>query len=413
MTALTTLKTTSITLYKSHKNSVGYWKIYAEYHTDNSGRVEEEELDHAIDFSTSFGPLDAAPLGARIVIEHAKKEGDSPNQQIIEIKGKNIGRANETTPFKQAQLEMQSRINKQLDRGYTYNLPELGAKVVNALGKAQPMLATPLAKVKDHEIDWNHAYIQPKLDGHRGLFAKGLYSRGGKEINLPHIENAILELEFDELPLDGEIYCHGLSLQEIGSLIKRPRPESLQLAYYVYDLVLDVPYAERLRILTERLDKIISDAGVNCPLCLVHTEKVTSLEQAWAKHRYWVEQGFEGAILRHGVTGYEAGRRTKKLIKLKEYMGESGDDTEAEIVGVKQGTPYIRPNARYECAVFECKTPEGAIFECTAPGKMQDKHRYWVDRENYIGKQLTYKYFNLSAAGVPQQPVAIRIREDV
>lgn len=394
-TPIASSKTTKITLYKAHKASVGYWSIHAEI---------------------------AVGTGAIIVIHHAKSSTAKPVEQIIPVKGKNIGRSNETTPFQQAQLEVQSRINKQLDKGYTYEVPELGAVVTNTLGTLRPMKATALQDMKEDIIDWSCAYVQPKLDGHHGMYKKDnshaakaiikdgvLYSSTGKRINLPHIYEAIEALGLSDLPLDGELYQHGKTLQEIGSLIKRPREESKQLSFYVYDLVMPTSFEERfLGILASRLS---ATEGV---IRLVKTEKVTCMAEAKALQAYWVENHYEGAILRHGKNGYEDGIRSTQAVKLKDYQ-----DAEFEIIGAKKGKPYIRTDEetgetqQYERCVYICQTENGEVFDALAPGSMYEKHQAWVDREEAIGELLTVKFFCYSKDNIPQQPVALRIREDI
>jgi DNA ligase-1 len=374
-------QTTKITLYKAHSMSVGYWNIFARSSDADS---------------------------AEIVITHAKSDTAKAVEQIVPVVGKNIGRSNETTPFEQAQFEVTSRINKQLDKGYTYEVPFIGQTVTNTLGKKKPMLATPINKVKEEIIDWSNAWVQPKLDGHRAMFDEFLYSRQGKEIKLPHITDEILDNWVDVAHLDGELYCHGKTLQEIGSLIKKPREESHAIAYHVYDLVLDVPYEERFARLRKLLG-VTEDMGLK-HIKLVETHRVYSMGEAMQYHEKWVAEGYEGGILRHGTDGYEDDKRSKQLLKIKGYIGEEGD-TEATIIGFKRGTPYIRPEKTYECCIFICETPEGVQFDCTAPGTMQDKHEAWVNQGSLCGKQLTYKYFCLSKDGIPQQPVALGIRD--
>ena len=171
-------------LYKAHKTSVGYWEITA---------------------------YQGGETGAYLLIRHAKSDDATPVEQTVQVKPKNVGRANETTPMQQANLEMNSRINKQLDKGYVFNRPELGSVVKNTLGLEKPMLATPIQKVKPETIDWENAWLQPKLDGNRALFKNGvLYSRQGKEINLPHITEALSSIGTD-VHFDGELsvsYTH-------------------------------------------------------------------------------------------------------------------------------------------------------------------------------------------------------------
>lgn len=194
-------------LYKNHGKDIGIWSARA----FNDGEVR---------------------------IEHSKTLLGKRTEKIYHAEPKNVGKANETTAGEQAVLEVQSRERKQLDKGYVRTLDEAQQPVTNAMGLEPPMLATPLEKVKPGSIDWDSAFVQPKLDGHRALYKDGvLYSRQGKELNLPHIVEAIESTGLKHLHLDGEIYLHGLPLQEISKLIKKERPETKDLQYHIYDWV--------------------------------------------------------------------------------------------------------------------------------------------------------------------------------
>ncbi len=373
------------TLYKAHANSVGYWIIHAEW---------PEGGDEAY-----------------LVISHAKTLDGKATGSRVPVKGKNIGRANETTPYEQAELEMASRIRKQIDKGYTAEMPEAGAKATNSLGLAKPMLATVWSKVKPESIDWANCFGQYKLDGHRAMYKDGvLYSRQGKEINLPHIKDQLEALENKlgySLHLDGELYCHGVPLQQIGSLVKRPREESTQLVYHVYDCVKDMAYEHRLEMLKDYLSSEDIDGSF---IRLLNTVKITSVAEAQQLQAQAIEAGYEGAILRHGTAGYEDDKRSRNLLKLKDYQ-----DAEFTIVGVTKGSPrYLAAEDRWlEVAIWQMVTQDGKPFEATAPGDMYEKDRWWREGPNVVGKNATVKFFTLSDDGIPLQPVALRLREDI
>eukprot|EP01008_Symbiontida_sp_HLA12_P000203 NODE_11_length_2584_cov_2.919951_g10_i0.p1 GENE.NODE_11_length_2584_cov_2.919951_g10_i0~~NODE_11_length_2584_cov_2.919951_g10_i0.p1 ORF type:complete len:390 (+),score=76.11 NODE_11_length_2584_cov_2.919951_g10_i0:245-1414(+) len=373
------------TLYKSHANSVGYWTIHAEW---------PEGGDEAY-----------------LVISHAKTLDGKATGSRVPVKGKNIGRANETTPYEQAELEMASRIRKQVDKGYTAEMPEAGAQATNALGLAKPMLATVWSKVKPESIDWDNCFGQYKLDGHRAMYEdEVLYSRQGKEIKLPHIKEplaALKEYWGYTLPLDGELYCHGIPLQQIGSLVKRPREESTQLVYHVYDCVVDAPYERRLNYLQEYLSPVGIDGS---SIRLLNTVRISSVAEAQQLQAEAIADGYEGAILRHGTYGYEDDKRSRNLLKLKDYQ-----DAEFKIIGVTKATPrYLEAEDRWlEVAVWQLITEDGGEFEATAPGSMFEKDRWWREGPNVIGKKATIKFFGWSDIGIPLQPIALRLREDI
>lgn len=362
------------TLYKNNATGTGWWKVSLP---------------------------DCDPPG--FLIEYAKSDTAKSVSKFHPTVAKNINRSNQTTSWEQAVLEAESKWRKQLDRGYSVERPVKGERPTNTLGLLKPMLATPFEKIKPETIDWDNAYVQPKLDGHRAMFKDGtLYSRQGKEINLPHIVEAIVSAGLDHLHLDGEIYWHGKTLQEIGSLIKRPREESRSLKYWLYDVVSDEPYSVRAKVL-----EVAYTPAVDTALEFTPTYRVGNQERLKELHTEFKELGYEGTILRHGTTGYEDDKRSRNLIKVKDY-----DEAEFKIVSGKLGVPYQSEGVEYQCCVYVCEC-EGGTFDVTAPGTMQEKDAAWRNLDDAIGQMLTVKFWNLSKDRIPQQPVALRIREDV
>lgn len=349
-----------ITLYKKLSNSIGFWQIAV---TDN----------------------------AELYITHAKKVGGEVTSRITPVKPKNVGRANETTALEQAHLEMVSRAKKQRDKGYVDSVAEAEEFVSVA-----PVLATVLEKVKLSEEDFYHAYLQPKLNGHRCLYREGqLWSRGGKLIELPHILEAIHAQGLSESELDGELYIHGMPLQEIGSLIKRPREESEQVEYHIYDRPAPTAFTPRYRTMK----------SVNYPLSLVPTCKVNTMEQAQDLAGAFVKAGYEGAMLRIGTQGYEYGKRSRNLLKLKVYQ-----DVEALVVGHEPA----KPNGKLASVCWICQNPFGeGTFKVLAQGTWEEVDHQAVNADHYVGRTLTVKYFELSTARMPQQPIALQWKEEL
>lgn len=325
--------------------------------------------------------------------------------------GKNIGRANETTPLEQALIEAASKHRKQLDKGYVVEMPKEGDQVTNSLGFKKPMLATAIEKVKKWDFP---VYASPKLDGHRMLATVQngqvvLYSRQGKILDVEHIRSELQELLdqkiWDGTTVDGEVYVHGETLQRISSLVKKPTTESKALKYYIYDMILDVPYEERKQKIYSTF--LLHDVAIShIKVTAQHTTENDG--QLALIHSTWLAEGYEGTIVRHGDTGYEDGKRSRSLMKKKDFQ-----DAEFKIISVEQGKPVIKSNCTYQVAIYGCNTKEGKYFTATAPGTMREKHDAWSFRADAIGKLLTVKFFNYTKDGIPFLPVALRIREDV
>ncbi|WP_289101017.1 hypothetical protein [uncultured Marinobacter sp.] len=363
-----------ITLYQNHGSAIGYWEAW----------VEPDGL---------------------VMIQYARSLDGKPVLKQYQAYAKNVGKANATTPYEQGVLEIQSKARRKMDKGYVQTLEEAKAPSTNAMGLLKPMLATPFDKVKPEKIEWDRAYAQPKLDGHRALYKDGvLYSRQGKTLKLPHIQDAINRAGIGHMHLDGELYIHGKSLQEISSLVKKYQPESYKVEYHIYDTIDDKPFSHRFNL----LKAYEYDWLASLPLKLVETCPISDVEGLMTLHSQFRAEGYEGTMLRHSDEGYQHGKRARTLLKLKEFH-----DAEFTVVDYEQGKPYITDEGVFNVPVWICDAGNGKTFNVTAPGNMHEKDAQWRGVNSYIGKPLTVKYHYLSKDGIPQLPVALRFREDV
>lgn len=352
-----------------------------------------------------------APPAILVVVSQTKLDGKPVVRRDVITEGKNIGKSNETTPYEQAVSEAESRYRKKIDQGYKTEIPTDTSRANdNAMGLPKPMLAYPIDKVKMVEFP---AHFQPKLDGHRALVTKRngemvMYSRQGKPITtMSHILDYLEDKVEEGVFLDGELYLHGEALQNIGSLVKKARPESVNIVYHVYDTIMDVSYTQRLenlRIIVGEPD----DYNGEEPVRMVPTTLVENMETAQYLSTAAISQGYEGGILRTPDTGYRAGFRSRQLLKIKKF-----DDSEHTIVDVVEGKDRIVNDVELKVACFTCETPEGKRFEVTAMGDMWEKDRTWHDRKNFIGKVLTVKHSGYTKDNIPWHPVAARLREDI
>jgi len=322
-------------------------------------------------------------------------------EQRKTIKGKNIGKANETSDDKQCELECRSKWQKKVDEQYVVDrnkIKESGDQKV-----LLPMLALRYQD-RSHDIKFP-CYVQPKLNGVRCLYQNGKFmSRKGKEYTvLDHLVPELNVLNID-IP-DGEIYVHGMTLQEIIRRVKKERgPKTEELQYWIYDQVNDKVFAQRITELHIRFGVLERSILVGqSRLKQVQTELVKSDEEIKKWHDKFVQDGYEGVIIRNTEGLYKVKHRSKDLQKYKEFI-----DKEFEIIGGHEGTG---PDAG--TVVFEVKTKEGQVFSVRPRGTREIRTEWYNDIKKLINKKLTVRYQNLSEDGIPIFPVGIEINATV
>lgn len=342
--------------------------------------------------------------GNVITISYGQKEGKK-TVTTEAIKGKNIGRANETTPEEQAIKEASAHWLNKKERKYREVLEDAKENELNTL----PMLAKEFT-AREKKIVYP-VYVQPKLNGVRALARwvgnkVVLTSRQGKVWeHVPHINEALENILPNNDVFDGELYVHGLNLQEITRLVKKQRPESKSVEFNVYDCPVifsktSVNYKGRL----EYLEEIFKDGfhPHDNKVKLVHTDEVHSKQSMLELYSYHIAFGYEGVMIRIPDSLYEFAHRSNGLLKYKEFK-----DAEYKIVGYKSG------NGSYEnCIVFRCVTPENKEFDVNMKATIAEKEEMLKEAESYIGKFITVKYFDLTEDKIPQFPVGLAIRSE-
>ena len=201
-------------------------------------------------------------------------------------------------------------------------------------------------------------------------------------------------LEIDDLrnvTLDGELYNHGMPLQTITSLVKRRQAETAGIKYYIYDVMMDATYKERLNFLTS----IAWPKGV----VVADTWVVNNDDEMQNKFSESRAYGYEGGILRVGSKGYQDGKRSNSLLKVKKRF-----DTECKVIDIK---PSVDGWARLMC-LFNGKT-----FWVSAPGTMVEKRRVMERASDYLGAYVKIEYADTTRDGVPFHPVATHWVDDI
>ena len=336
---------------------------------------------------------------ATIIIESGYVGGKIQSKPKIVAKGKNIGKANETTPFEQAISQIQSQWTAKRFENYE--------PVMMDPSNYTPRLMLPqLAKGVGKGKIVYPAYIQPKLNGVCDLAeltrtdcpdAILHHSRGGHLFEtLAHLDKWVDKLNAPA-PVHGELYVHGWSLQRIGSYTKKIKPDQHLLEYWLYDIAwLETAFAIRIGWLKETL-RTIHKNFPDCPIKFTPTEIVNNYDEAKVFHDKCVQNGFEGAMLKNAAGLYMFQYNSNDLEKVKDYQ-----DSEFEIIGGKEGT-----GTDAGCIVYRCITESGGEFDARPRGTVEDRKEMFINLPNDIGKMLTVRYAELSDDGIPLQPVGI------
>lgn len=331
--------------------------------------------------------------GANIIVRHGKF-GGKMQEKVTVAKGKNIGRANETTPEQQAISEAESKYNKQLDKCYRPSVEEAAE-----VGGALPMLA-------HNYLDSGHRIIypcdvSPKLDGVRciaevdGDVVK-MTSRGGKSYDCPdQIRRELVQVSkrSGQTLFDGEIYKHGYQLQDIVSAIKKPNTNTRHLQYWIFDIpVEDTPWTERKAVLDEV--NTYAREFVKVVRCITVTNEPSAKVFL---DRYRAE-GYEGLMLRNLRGVYTFNHRSEHLQKWKVMQDAEGKVIDVEKDKNGEGVLHVLMRG-YKDRVFKCK--------------MRGTHeeRLYDAQKKLVGQWITYYYQQLTNDGLPQFPVGAIVRD--
>lgn len=299
---------------------------------------------------------------------------------------KNTGKANETSPEAQAELQAEALIEKKLREGYFKTSEEALTNLI-----ILPQLAKDFFKESKKVVF--PCYGQPKLDGMRGLGKeKLLKSRKNLPIEtLDHIKGALDGIsEF----IDGELYAHGKTFQENMKLIKKYRPGATEkVVYHVYDMISDRPFFERYR---EAARLIQGRPNIE----LVPTVVLNNLTMLKAYHEQCVSEGYEGCMVRWGSAGYKVNGRSSNLLKYKLFF-----DVALPIVDITpndadptHGTVWVEYKGM--------RTKTGARLS------HKERQDLLTNRDKYIGQIAEIRYFEETDAGLLRFPVFVGFRLD-
>jgi hypothetical protein len=346
--------------------------------------------------------------------------------------------------WEQVMLEAKHLVKEKLDKGYReiekdpqeYSESELfeilGEVVTGQNGVPKPMLAKQVDKVTNTKIFDKEWYASRKIDGLRCLIYMGddgnlhTASRGAMNYDaamsdiLEHPDLIQLFKENPGLIMDGECYHHGYTLQQLNSVARTQKTviDYSILQFYWYDIVdTNSTFEERWAFMQDLVDALnkTSQFIVFDPerefkdgelrIQLVPQIVISGYDNMLDLHNKYVEEGWEGLVIRDPDKVYRPNGRTNDMIKIKCYKSE-----EFLITGYELG---LRGN---EDMVFLLITKEGKPFKAKPHGDRIQKDWYVENfDEECLNHYATVKYFYMSDDNIPLQPSVsnIRIEEDM
>ncbi len=277
--------------------------------------------------------------------------------------------------------------------------------------RKKPMLAYP---VSDKPIDYTKpVFMQPKLDGVRCLIQYDnsvvkAYSRTGKEWkNIDHILQSLKPF-FQTNPnviLDGELYNHALrdDFEKIISCVRKQKPTAIDRAesrrlvqFHCYDIVDEtMTFDERYKFVEFNL-KDPSIYGVRT----VQTHEVHAEKYAYQLHDTFLNNGFEGSILRLNDV-YQC-KRSHSLRKFKDFH-----DAEAIL------TSWVEGKGKRVGTIgkFMAVDADGNEFGMPVMDNFKKLQTMFDEMKTWVGREATFTYFERTKAGSYRHPLFKAIRD--
>lgn len=359
------------------------------YASDKKGRIKQWQV--------------WTPHGGTVEVEYGLKDGKK-TVEVYQAKPKNIGKSNETTETQQAILEAKSKWNKQIKKGYVEDEFKVGQKTLPPLAK----------KYQDAKsaLKWPVVGLL-KLDGVRcTMFYKDgvviFQSRGGDPYPvIQEIADELIEKVFKTHPhmvVDGELYKHGMYLEDIVSAVKKPNEDTPMIEFHVFDMHNDKLHENYLTRLTNYTDQF----RINVPnkVFPVKGKIILNEEEMLTFHKKAVQDGYEGVVLRNMRGLYKFNYRTSDFQKYKIACSDEFLVVDFEKDKRGGGTPVCE---------YYFINPDGDIrtgtFKATFAGTLEKRQYLYENKDLYIGKYLTVDYEKLSKYGKPTKPVGKMFRE--
>lgn len=271
----------------------------------------------------------------------------------------------------------------------------------------------------------------PKIDGVRGINLTGtLTGRSLKKHKNKHVTALYSKPEF--MGMDGElaadVWDSPSLCRDTTSAVNRIEGQP-EITWWVFDCVTaetcDIDYFERYGLLLAKVKEI------NLPhLKIVPYEMVYSLEGLLAAEQRWLEQGFEGVIIRSLYGKHKSGRCTVKegaylrikrfsdseavVLEIQEAMQNNNEAKTNELGRTERSSHKENKTAKGMVGSLLCKCCDTGEIITVGAGDMDHGERkfFFENPSNIVGKIIKYKSFKHGVKDKPRFPTFLSIRAE-
>lgn len=257
---------------------------------------------------------------------------------------------------------------------------------------------------------FGHVVSMPKLNGLRCMFipGRGFFSRDGKRWNDAVLKHIVPPTT--DYIIDGELYCHSMSLQKINSAVGvnriEPGEDADRIIFFAFDLV-EPKFNALTRMLL--LDKVYSDnLGKVVSTGVIHWEICKTRIELDRCYEGYVAANYEGQMLKSVFGSYmpqgEKERSTMNLQKRKAFL-----DAEFECIGrvISQ-----EGKCAGKLGALKFITSKGVVFE-VGTGFTDEEREEYIAPNYHFQRKATIKYLNLTDDGRPFNASFVGWRDDV
>lgn len=269
--------------------------------------------------------------------------------------------------------------------------------------------------------------ISAKLDGIRAVVKDGIvYSRSMKPIRNRHVQNLFGRPEYNGL--DGELIVGQPNAKDVylktnsGVMSADGQPD---VSFFVFDRW-DMPEADYWYRYEHG---VVGIADSDPKLCRVWQWEVSNEEELLRAESWFLEQGYEGAMVRRADALYKYGRSTAKefiLMKLKRFtdaeykvvgfeerMKNNNEVTKNELGYAERSTHKENLEGRGDLGALVLESEGGLVFNCGTGFDDATRAHIWSNRDSYLGKYAKVKSFLIGVKDLPRFPVFLGFRDPI
>lgn len=287
-------------------------------------------------------------------------------------------------------------------------------------------------------------YVQPKYDGYRCLVSDGVaLSSALKPFPNPNLQAFFKEHGSLLEGFDGELVCGDPNKADTFNSTQNggimADSGNVDFTLHVFDLwdAPNVPYITRLYNLKYLIESPYNRA-VSVRIKLARTELANSLKSLMDFEEGFVNEGYEGVIIKSPTGLYKHGRSTVNQgwsQKIKRFQDAEGVIVGFEELLINQNEPIQDALGHQKRSSHQAgKVPAGTLgalklappaksalatsygqitFRCGSGFDIPTRQLIWNNRDKYLGKLVRFKYFAVGGYDAPRHPTFLSFRDEI